>query len=440
LNSLAILGGPRVRENPFPPYKVMGEEEARAVQGVMETGILSRYLGTWHRDFYGGPQVQAFESEWGNICDVKHAMAVNSCTSGLYAAIGAAGVGPGDEVICSPYTMVASATAPMIFNAVPVFADIDTGTYNLTAETIRSCITPRTKAIIVVHILGQSADMDPIMALAEEHGLIVIEDCAQAPFIKYKGRPVGKLGHMGVFSFNYHKHIHTGEGGMVTTDDDDLAERVQLIRNHAEAVVEGKGVSNLVNMIGFNFRLGEIEAAIGRAQLIKGPQLIAQRQDNVRYLEDNLQGLRGLSMPVLSDGCGHAYYVHAMKYDASETGVSRDLIVQALKAELPVTTLREGEGTLIGQGYAKPIYLIPMFQKMVGYGDVQCPFKCPHYEGTAEYKKGICPNAEEAHFETLIFHELMRPGMTRKDLDDVIQAFHKVFDNIDELQSFQAKS
>lgn len=426
-NTLALLGGAPVRTKPFPAYKVVGEEEKAAACRVIESGILSRFLGAWHADFYGGPEVQAFEREWAAITGVKHGISVNSCTSGLYAAVGAAGVGPGDEIIVSPYTMAASATAPLIFSAIPVFADINPQTYCLSAETIRPKITPRTKAIIVVHIFGQPADMDPIMELAREHGLIVIEDCAQTPFATYKGRPVGSLGHMGVFSLNYHKHIHTGEGGIVTTNDDSLAERVQLIRNHAEAVVEKKGVTNLVNMIGFNFRLGEIEAAIGREQLKKGGGLIAQRKENVAYLESQLKDLPGLKMPHIGAAGDHVYYVHVLDYDAGVTGVSRERMVQALKAELPVTELREGDGPLMGVGYVKPLYLMPMFQNQIAYGKSGYPFTSPLYEGKVDYCKGLCPNVERAHFERVITHEMMRPGMSKADLDDVAAAFHKVW-------------
>lgn len=430
IKTLALFGGAPVRTQPFPAYRVIGQEEKEAACRVIDSGILSRFLGAWHADFYGGPEVQAFEREWAQIAGARHGISVNSCTSGLYAAVGAAGVGPGDEVIVSPYTMAASATAALIFNGVPVFADIDPETYCLSADTIRAKLTPRTKAVIVVHIFGQSADMDPILELARERDLVVIEDCAQAPFATYKGRPVGTLGHMGVFSLNYHKHIHTGEGGMVTTNDDSLAERVQLIRNHAEAVVERKGVTNLVNMIGFNFRLGEIEAAIGREQLRKAPKLIAERQDNVAYLEKKLKGLPGLSMPRVGPADDHVYYIHVLDYDASATGVPRELMVQALKAELPVTELREGEGPLIGIGYVRPLYLLPLFQQQIGYGSQGCPFTCPYYEGEANYQKGLCPNVEEAHFERVITHELMRPGMTRADLDDVAAGFHKVWGDL----------
>lgn len=437
MSKLALLDGAPVRTAPFPAYKVIGDEEKAAVNAVLDSGVLSRFLGTWHPDFFGGPEVQAFEKEWAAISGTKHAISVNSCTSGLYAAVGALGCGPGDEVICSPYTMIASATAAIAFNAVPVFADIDPETYGISAATIAPKITERTRAIIVVHIFGQPADMDPIMALARRHKIRVIEDCAQVPFATYKGRPVGSLGDVGVFSLNYHKHIHTGEGGMCTTDDDDIAERLQLIRNHAEAVVEKKGVKNLANMIGFNFRLGEIEAAIGRTQLKKGPALIAQRKENVRHLEAALAGVPGLSMPKVGPAGDHVYYVHAMSYDAKATGVSRETFVKAVKAELPATALREHEGVLMGMGYVKPIYLAPMYRELAGYGEVGCPFLCPHYKGKVDYALGLCPNAEDAHFNRVITHEMMRPPMTRADLDDVARAFHKVAENLSALRAYE---
>ncbi|MEQ8194801.1 MAG: DegT/DnrJ/EryC1/StrS family aminotransferase [Rhodospirillales bacterium] len=440
MSSLALFGGTPVRTQPFPAYRPIGAEEVAAAKAVVESGVLSKYLGAWHEDFYGGPEVRALESEWAAAYKAKHAISVNSCTSGLYTAIGAAGVGPGDEVIVSPYTMSASATAILIFNGVPVFADIEPTSYCLDPDSIRARITERTKAIVVVHLFGQAADMDPIMELAERHNLIVIEDCAQAPLSTYKGRPVGTLGHMGVFSLNYHKHIHTGEGGLITVNDDDLADRCQLIRNHGESVVEAKGTQNLINMIGFNFRLGEIEAAIARSQMKKAPALITARQKNVRYLESKLAGLSGLAMPFVREDSEHAYYVHAMRYDKTATGVPRARIVEALRAELPASEMREQEGPLISGGYVKPLYLLPMYQKLIGYGEVSCPFKCPHYTGNVDYSKGICPAAEEAHEKSLIGHELMRPPMTESDLDDVARAFHKVFDNLDALKNAQAAS
>lgn len=417
MTKLAMAGGPPVRTKPFPAYKVIGEQEQAAVAGVMESGILSRFIGGWHPDFFGGPEVQAFEREWAESCGAKHAITVNSATSGLYAACGAAGISAGDEVIVSPYTMSASCVAPMVYNATPVFADIDPATYCLDPASIRAKITPNTKAIVVVHIFGMAADMDPIMEIAAAHDLIVIEDCAQCPFATYKGRPVGTLGHMGVFSFNYHKHIHTGEGGMITTNDDSLAERCQLIRNHAESVVAGKGVTDQTNMIGFNYRMGEIEAAIGRCQLAKGPGLIEARKQNVAYLEAALSGIDGLTMPITEPAGDHVYYVHALGYDPDITGVPVKIMADALKAELPVTELREGEGALIRAGYVQPVYLLPIFQA-----------------DPDAYPAGLCPMTERAN-QRLLIHEFMRPPMQETDLDDVIAAFTKVFDNLDVLRA-----
>ena len=434
MSKLAILGGTPVREKLFPAYRPIGEAERKAVDEVMQTGVLSRFLGAWHEDFYGGPQVRAFETEWAAAFSAKHAVSVNSATSGLYAAIGAAGIGPGDEVIVSPYTMIASATSALIFNGVPVFADIDPETFTLDPKSVKERITERTKAIVVIHIFGQAADMDPIMELAKRHNLIVIEDCAQIPFGTYKGRPVGTIGHMGVFSLNYHKHIHSGEGGVVVTNDDDMAEQLQLIRNHAEAVVGKKGRANLVNMIGFNFRLGEIESAIGRCQLNKGPGLIDQRRDNVAYLESKLEEVPGITLPVVGEGNKHVYYAHALRYDAQVTGIPRALYVDAVKAELPSTELREGEGALMGAGYVRPIYLEPLFQQQIGYGETGCPFTCPHYAGQTNYDEGLCPVCEDMHNHTLITHEMFRPGMSHDDLNDVATAFAKVSDNLSTLR------
>ncbi len=444
MSQLALLGGKPVRTTPFPAYKVIGKDDEEAVARVMQSGILSRFLGAWHPDFFGGPEVQAFEAEWATAYNAAHAISVNSNTSGLFCCIGATGVGPGDEVIVSPYTMSASAIAPMVFNAVPVFADIDPVSYCISAETIAAKITPRTKAIVVVHIFGNVADMDPIMELAAKHNLLVIEDCAQAPFATYKGKPVGTLGHLGVFSLNYHKHIHTGEGGIITTNDPKLAEKVQLIRNHGEAVIEAKSTAtgsalDLVNMIGFNMRLGEIEAAIGRRQLLKGTDLIEARRANVSYLESKLAGVPGISMPQVAQHVKHVYYVHALSYDAQATGVSRATWVAALKAELPPTQLREGEGVLIGQGYVRPLYRQPMYQNRTAYGDggTGCPFACPHYKGTLDYDSSSFPNVEQAHYSRVVTHELMRPPMTTDDLDAVVAALHKVSENLAPLQDWE---
>ena len=426
---LAINGGKKVRNTLFPAYRVIGKEEEDAVVEVLRSGILSKYLGCWADDFYGGPQVQAMEKEWAEYYKVKHAISVNSATSALYCAMGAIGLKPGDEVIVSPYTMCASATAPLIYNAVPVFADIEYDYYCLDPDDIERKITERTKAIVVVDILGQPYDVERINEIAKKYNLYVIEDNAQGPLATYKGKYAGTLGDIGIFSLNYHKHIHCGEGGVLVTDDDELAERLRLIRNHAEAVVENKGVTNLNNMIGFNFRMTEMEAAVTREQLKKLKWLVEERRRNVQYLEENIKDIPFLTIPKIREGCEHSYYVHALKYNEEMTGVSREKFVAAMQAELMPIELREAEGVKISLGYGKPLYQLPIYQQKIAYGGTSYPFS-----EEVNYGKGLCPMCEKICDTETIFHELMRPYMTKKDLDDVIEAFHKVASNMEELR------
>ncbi|WP_252231543.1 DegT/DnrJ/EryC1/StrS family aminotransferase [Clostridium sp. ZBS15] len=433
MSILAINGGKKVRERLFPAYNPIGKEEKEAVEKVLNKGKLSRFLGTWHEDFYGGEEVKALEKEWAEKFGVKYAISVNSATSALYCAVGAAGIGPGDEVIVSPYTMTASASAALVYNAIPVFADIEENYFCLDVKSIEQKITERTKAIIVVDIMGQPYDADAINAIAKKHNLIVIEDAAQAPGAIYKEKYAGTLGDMGIYSLNYHKHIHCGEGGIIVTDNDELAERLMLIRNHAEAVVEAKGVNNLVNMIGFNYRMTEIEAAIAREQLKKLDNLLEARLKNVEYISEKLSEIPCIEIPETREGCKHAFYVHAIKLKKEIAGISRERFIEAVNAELTPFEMRENEGVKLSSGYVRPLYLQPIYQKLVGYGETGCPFKCPMYKGQLNYSKGICPTCEKMHFEDLMTHEFIVPSMTEEDMDDVINAFRKVWENIGEL-------
>jgi len=430
---LAINGGDPVRSRPFPAYRTIGPEEKDAVATVLDSGVLSQYLACWSDSFYGGSQVRALEKEWAEYFRVKHAIAVNSCTSGLYCAVAATGIEPGQEVIVSPFTMSASATAPLIYNAIPVFADIEEDCFCLDPVSVEQHITSLTKAIIAVDIFGQPYDVERINDIARRHGLYVIEDAAQAPGARYKDRFAGTLGHIGIFSLNYHKHIHCGEGGIVVTDDDELAEKIRLVRNHAEAVVEGKGVTDIVNMIGFNLRMTEIEASIGLCQLKKLERLLKARQENCKYVSEHLQEISAISVPVVRKDCEHAYYVQPFKFSEQEAGISRDCFVKAVKAELAYTELRENEGVNISCGYVKPLYLQPLFQKRICYGSKGCPFESPWYQGQVAYNKGICPVTERMHEKELFTHELMHSFLTKEDLDDVINAFLKVWENRKEL-------
>ena len=428
---LAINGGDKVRKEKFPPYLPIGEEELNQVKKVFESHTFSRFLGAWHTDFYGGEQVQALEKEWAEFFGVKHAVSVNNATAALFCAVGAIGTEPFDEIIVTPYSMSCSATAPLIYNAIPVFADVEPEYFCLDPDSIEERITDRTKAIIVVDIMGQVYNQR-INEIAKKHGLKVIEDCAQAPYAQCGGKFAGTLADIGVYSLNYHKHIHCGEGGIIVTNDEETANRLLLIRNHAEAVVEDKGETDFRNMVGFNYRMTEIEAAITRMQLKKLPRLFGERVENIEYLEKELSKIPCLKMPKVRHGCTHSYYNHAFLYDQSIAGVHRNKFAQAISAELMPITLRETEGIKIGCGYVKPIYLLPMFQKKIAYGSNGFPWSMSGRE--YDYSKGICPVVEDLHHNTLLSHEYMRPGMNKRDLDDVITAFSKVWENIEELQ------
>ena len=430
MSQLAIKGGNPIRSKLFPSYNTIGEEEKAAVMKVLESGNLSQFLGAWHKDFFGGPTVQQFEKDWARDFGSKYAISVNSNTSGLFTAIGACGIKAGDEVIVSPYTMSASALAPVIYGAVPVFADVDDQNYGLNPESIEKCITPRTKAILVVHLFGNPAKMDEIMSIAHKYNLKVIEDCAQAPMATYKGKPVGTIGDIGIFSLNYHKHIHTGEGGVLTTNNDQLAERIYLIRNHGENIVEPKGVQDVFNTHGFNYRMTEMEAAIGIEQLKKLPELIKERLENAIYFSSEIGKINGIVPPFVEQGSKHVYYLQALKFDKQIIGVDRNTFVNAIKAEIPSAILRE-DTPLIGAGYVRPLYLQPLYQQRATH----CSFNCEKYKGQVDYSKGICPVAEKLHFEELITHEYLRPGMTKSDLDEVLAAFYKVVEHVNELHS-----
>ncbi|MFZ5571683.1 MAG: DegT/DnrJ/EryC1/StrS family aminotransferase [Thermodesulfobacteriota bacterium] len=431
---LAIHGGKPVRSKPFPRHTTIGEEEKTAVARVLESGVLSKYLGCWHENFMGGPEVRALEEEWADFFGVRHAIAVNSCTSGLYCAVGAIATEPGDEIIVTPYTMSATAMAPLIYNAVPVFADIEADFFCLDPQAVEKKITSRTRAILTVDLFGHPYDADAISTLARKHGLYVIEDTAQAPGARYHGKPAGTLGDIGIYSLNYHKHIHCGEGGVVVTEDDAIAERIRLIRNHAEAVVEDKGVADIVNLIGFNFRMTEMEAAVARCQLKKLPDLLEKRLANEACLAKKLAQIPALIPPKTREDCQHVFYMHACKFDDREGGISRDRFIAAVRAELPVFEGRESEGVRLACGYVRPLYLQPIFQKKTAYGSQGFPFH--HFRRPEEitYRKGDCPVCERMHERELFIHELMLPSLSVDDLDDVFRAFEKVWENRTDLR------
>ncbi len=421
---LALHGGAPTISAAFPHYNPLGREEADAAKGVIESGVLSQYIGAWSPDFFGGPKVRAFEEAVCQRFGVEHAITVNSWTSGLIAAVGALNIEPGDEIIVSPWTMCASATAILHWNAIPVFADIERETFCLDPASVEANITPHTRAIIAPDIFGQSADIDALLSIASRYDLSIISDTAQAPGSLYKGKPSGTLSHVGGYSLNYHKHIHTGEGGIIVTNDARLAERMQLIRNHAEAVVQEKGVSDLRNMIGHNFRLGEIECAIGIEQLKKLDRAIASRQRAANRLADGISGLEGLRPPVVRANCTHVYYFFPMILDENVIGVPRNRVFDALSAE-GVTGLSPRY---------QNVHLLPIYQQKIGYGAKGFPWVPAIMRREVDYRKGICPVAEELQDRSYMGLFMCMSDYNDDQVDLLIEAFHKVWRHRDKLQ------
>jgi dTDP-4-amino-4,6-dideoxygalactose transaminase len=332
--------------------------------------------------------------------------------------VGAIGIAPGDEVIVTPWTMVATATAILHWNGIPVFADIDPHTFNLDPAKVEAAITPRTRAILSADIFGQSADMPALRTIANRHGLRLLGDTAQAPGALLAGQFAGTAADIGGFSLNYHKHIHCGEGGLLVTDDDRLAERLRLIRNHGEAVISSDDPAELANILGHNFRLGEIEAGIAREQLRKLPDLVASRQRAAERLRTGLADLPGLHLPAVAPQATHVYYVFGMVLDPERLGRSRSWIVEALRAE--------GVSALMA-GY-QCIHLNPLFRHRIAYGSTGFPWKgLTRGDSSVTYRPGLCPIAEDLHQRTFLGLNLCAHTYTDSEIDQVVAAFRKVW-------------
>ena len=420
---LALFGGPPVIPAPLADFQSIGEDEVKVVTDVIRGGVLSAYIGAPGPGFMGGPRVKAFEQQVATYFGVKHAIAVNSWTSGLIAAVGAIGLEPGDEVITTPWTMAATATAVLHWNGIPVFADIEADTFNICPKSVAKLITPRTRAIMAVDIFGQSADIPALRALADQHGLKLLCDTAQAPGARVGNSFTGTFADVGGFSLNYHKHSHCGEGGVLVTNDDQLAERLCLIRNHAEAVIHSEEPAELCNMLGYNFRMGEIEAAIASVQLTKLSSRVESRQRIAAELNAGLLALPGIKVPTVSEGATHVYYVYGLTLDVEKLGVSRERIVKALSAE--------GVPSLMA-GYQN-LHLLPMFRHKIAYGTKNFPWASPYCTSDVQYGPGVCPTAEGLHKETFLGINICMNELPSKDVALVIKAFNKVWNNLKQL-------
>jgi len=318
---------------PFAPWPYFEPDEIEAATAVLRSGKVN---------YWTGEQGRMFETEFARSVGAQYAICVANGTVALELALQAVGIGRGDEVITTSRTFIASASCIVMRGARPVCADVDPESQNITAETIRRAITPRTKAIIAVHLAGWPCDMDEIMQLAAEHDLRVIEDCAQAQGAMYKGRPIGSLGHVAAFSFCQDKIMTTGgEGGMLTTNDREIWERAWSFKDHGKSYdavynrQHGDGFRWLHESFGTNWRMTEMQSALGRVALTKVLRWIETRRRHANTLTKSLSRFPGLRIPVVPDSVHHAYYKYYafLRPEMLEDGWSRDTIVQAIKAE-----------------------------------------------------------------------------------------------------------
>lgn len=412
---LAILGGEPLRSGPFPSHPVIGEEEKRAVLEVLESGRLSTFIAAPGEYFNGGIKIKEFEKRFAEYHGVEHAVAFNSATAALHAAVVAVGVEPGDEVIVPPYTFTSTATCALMHNSIPVFADTDDVVFGLDPDAVERAITPLTRAIIAVHLFGHPANLDGLLAIAHKHNLRLIEDCAQAPGAKWNGEFVGTFGDCGVFSFTESKTITTGEGGMLITNDGGIAEQARMVRNHGEVIVEGqKERSYSSSMLGWNYRMTEMEAALGIAQLEKLDFLNDRRIELANHLSERIAGLPGMTAPAILPNAQHVFYVYALKYNEERTGIPRDILVKAMNAE----------GIPFSAGYVRPLYRAPLYQN-------RAHFAFEHYRGSAHYNHGLCPTAERLYERELMLTGVVRFPARSADMDDIANAMHKVMEHKD---------
>lgn len=407
----------KIRTKPFPPYNPIGEEEAQAAAAVVRTGMMSDYIGRDCEKFLGGQKVREFEARWAEYHHVKHAVTFNTATSALIAGIGAFGIMPGDEVIVIAYSMCISSTAPLFYDAIPVFADIEDDCYCLDPKSIEERITPRTKAILTVDLFGQSTDMDRVNAIARKHNLKVLCDSSHVPGCEYNGGFAGTFGDVGVYSLNQHKIIHCGEGGVAVTNDDDMALRLQLIRNHAEAVVGGLGYKNLANMAGGNYRLPETEAAIAIEQLKKLPKLLQQRVELADYLTERLSKVEFLTTPKVRNNSKHVYYLYPLKYNEEATGITRAKYIENVNS-LGIPLYR------FAGGYIKPLYLEPIFAEREKFKN-GFPYNLHPENERPIYRRGICPVTERLYDKEMVVTSYNYPPNTKADMDDIVNIFIK---------------
>ncbi len=430
MSKLAVKGGGPVRAKPFPSWPVFDRREIEAVTDVVKSG-------KWWRFSYGEgvdlkesktgdrSKVVEFQESFAAHHGARYGIAAANGTASIEIAAKALGIGPGDEVIVPAYTYVATATAVLQVNAVPIFVDIDPDTYNIDFDRVEEAVTDRTKAVIPVHFGGQAVDIDRMQETAKKHGLSVIEDAAHAHGAEWNGRKVGVFGDAGSFSFQNSKNMTAGEGGIIITNDARLAE---LSESYLWAGRERGRPWYEMHRLGWNYRMTEFQGAILGVQLDRLEKQNEVRMKNACYLSRELEKIGGLSPLKVDDRVTrHSYHIYIIRYSPEYFNyVPRQKFVEALNAE----------GIPSFYGYTAPLYANPMFTNMNFYPH-GCPVECSHYGKKIDYAlfKDSCPVAERASYSEAVWLEHRLFLGDTGDMDDIVSAVKKIKDNIDELQN-----
>jgi len=434
-DALAIRGGtPVVRKELHVRWPIITEEDKAAVLAALDSGILN---GPY------APQVKALEEEWARYCHVKYALTTNSGTAALHTAVAAGGIGTGDQVITTAFTFLATALAVLQHNAVPVFVDIDPRTFNIDPAKIAERITSRTKAILPVHIHGVPADMDPILAVARKHGLLVIEDAAQAHGSTYKGKKVGGIGDMGIFSFQGSKNLPAGEGGVFVTNREDLRDRANMFRMFGEDIresdrkafdpsrpLDGAREYNSL-MMGWMYRTNEMSAALCRSQLRRLDASLANARKNAAYLTEHLGKIPGVIPPYVPPDCTSSYYQYRMRLDFRAAGVP----LPAKEFRLKVLAALKAEGVEVSLWQTVPVPGQTLFQERSGYG-LSCPWKCPLGE-EVKYDLAEYPETVRLLADSLVVGSHSYPLFPQpmELMQSYVEAFQRVFANLNQVMA-----
>ena len=406
-NKLALFGGEKAKKTPFGTGMRFGDEELKQLKEALDQNTLFYWFGN---------KTKEFTKKFADLYGVEHCVTTSSGTAAIHVALGALGVTAGDEVITSPITDMGSVIGILYQNAIPIFADLDPHTYNLDPKSVEEKITDKTKAIVVVHLAGNAADMDAIMDIAKKHNVKVVEDCAQSYLCYYKGRLAGTIGDIGCFSLNDFKHISAGDGGMCIMNGEELYRKAfRFADKNYDRFSKDPAATRRIEYLAPNYRISELQSAVGIAQLDKLKSICDRRNAYGTKISEGIKDLPGVYIPTIEEGNKSSYWFYMLRIDEKEAGVNRDEFSKALAAE----------GVPNQPGYIPAcVYEYDMFKNKNAYNGTHSPFDSKYYGKDIEYYKGMCPTAEE------ILNTAVRLNVnefyTDRDAEEVVEAVRKV--------------